>query len=279
MWTYEQPVPDRVWDLDDVRAKASSLTMQERPFSQYLVDRLAQARHVAVLTGAGISAESGIPTFRDPGGLWQQFKPEELANVRAFLNNPHLVQAWYTHRHTVALEKTPNPGHRALAHLEELFDDYLLITQNVDNLHQRAGSNKITELHGNITRSYCIDCGKTATEQEMEPIASGTAAQCSVCNGYIRPDVVWFGEMLPEGAMLKANAAAQRAEVFLSIGTSAVVYPAAGIPLLARDYGAYVAEINVEASAIAGYVDEVVLGKAGEVLPQLVEAVKQEQAS
>lgn len=252
--------------------------MPQRPFSQNLIDRLAQAQHVAVLTGAGISAESGIPTFRDPGGLWKQFKPEELANVRAFLRNPHLVQAWYTHRHAVAQEKSPNPGHEALAHLETLMADFLLITQNVDNLHQRAGSKNITELHGNITHSYCIDCGKTATEQEMTPIASGTAAQCSACNGYIRPDVVWFGEMLPEGAMAQANAAAQRAEVFLSIGTSAVVYPAAGIPLLAKDYGAYVAEINVEASAIAGYVDEVVLGKAGEVLPQLVEAVQAKRA-
>ena len=252
--------------------------MPQRPFSQYLVDRLAQAKHVAVLTGAGISAESGIPTFRDPDGLWQQFKPEELANVRAFLNNPHLVQAWYTHRRMVALEKTPNPGHRALAHLEDLFADFLLITQNVDNLHQRAGSKKITELHGNITHSYCIDCGKTATEQEMEPIASGTAAQCNACNGYIRPDVVWFGEMLPEGAMVQAHAAAQRAEVFLSIGTSAIVYPAAGIPLLAREYGAYVAEINIEASAIAGYIDEVVLGKSGEVLPQLVGAVQEKRS-
>ncbi len=252
--------------------------MQDQPFSQELIDRLARAQHVAVLTGAGISAESGIPTFRDPGGLWQQFKPEELANVRAFLGNPHLVQAWYTHRHSVALETTPNPGHEALALLENLVPNFLLITQNVDNLHQRAGSTRIAELHGNITRSYCIDCGKTATEQEMEPIASGTAARCTACNGYIRPDVVWFGEMLPEDAMAQANDAAQRAEVFLSIGTSAVVYPAAGIPLVAREYGAYVAEVNVEASAIAGYVDEVVLGKAGEVLPHLVEAVKEKRA-
>ncbi len=252
--------------------------MQPRPFSQELIDRLAQAQSVAVLTGAGISAESGIATFRDPGGLWQQFKPEELANVRAFLGNPHLVQSWYTYRRNVAMEKAPNPGHEALAQLENLVPDFLLITQNVDNLHQRAGSTKITELHGNITHSYCIDCGKTATEQEMEPIASGTAAQCTACNGYIRPDVVWFGEMLPEGAMAQASHAAQRAEVFLSIGTSAVVYPAAGIPLVARDYGAYVAEINIEASAIAGSVDEVVLGKAGEVLPALVAAVEEKRS-
>ena len=253
--------------------------MPQRAFSQELVDRLARADRVAVLTGAGISAESGIPTFRDPGGLWNQFKPEELANVRAFLRNPHLVQSWYTYRRSVAMEKAPNPGHEALVHLETLFPEFLLITQNVDNLHQRAGSTRIAELHGNIIRSYCIDCDKTATEQEMEPIASGTAARCSACNGYIRPDVVWFGEMLPDGAMVQAHAAAHQSDVFLSIGTSAGVYPAAGIPLAAKEFGAYVAEVNIEASAIAGYVDEVVLGKAGEVLPKLVAAVKEKRAT
>ena len=252
--------------------------MPHRAFSHELVDRLARAQHVAVLTGAGISAESGIPTFRDPGGLWEQFKPEELANVQAFLRNPKMVQAWYTHRRNIALEKAPNPGHKALVELEGLVPDFLLITQNVDHLHQRAGSKRMAELHGNITRSYCIDCEKTATEQEMTPIASGAVAQCSTCGGYIRPDVVWFGEMLPEGVMEWAGEAAHRAEVFLSIGTSAVVYPAAGLPLLAKEGGAYVAEINIEASAIAGYVDEVVLGKAGEVLPALVQAVREKRA-
>ena len=251
--------------------------MLQHPFSHELVDRLARARHVAVLTGAGISAESGIPTFRDPGGLWEQFKPEELANVQAFLRNPKLVQAWYAYRRSVALEKRPNPGHEALVELEDLIPNFLLITQNVDHLHQRAGSTNMAELHGNITRSYCIDCGKTATEEEMAPIASGALARCHACDGNIRPDVVWFGEMLPEGVMEWAGEAARRAEVFLSIGTSAIVYPAAGLPLTARKNGAYVAEINIEASAIAGYVDEVVLGKAGEVLPALVQAVREKR--
>ncbi len=250
-------------------------TMPHPPFSQELIDRLAKAQRVAVLTGAGISAESGIPTFRDPGGLWQQFRPEELANVKAFLRNPQLVQGWYNHRHTVAQEKAPNAGHDALVQLEHLIPDFLLITQNVDNLHQRAGSTKIAELHGNITRSYCIDCNEKASEKDLTPIANGTIARCKVCNGYIRPDVVWFGEMLPEEEMAHAHEAAQHAEVFLSIGTSAVVYPAAGIPLLAKDCGAYVAEINIEASAIADYVDEVVLGRAGAVLPDLVKAVQE----
>jgi len=248
--------------------------MATQPFSDELVDRLAHARHIAVLTGAGISAESGIPTFRDPGGLWQQFKPEELANVNAFVRNPQLVQAWYLHRRKLALETMPNPGHQALVALEERVPDFLLITQNVDNLHQRAGSKKIAELHGNITRSYCIDCGREANDAAMEPAASGSIALCSACGGYIRPDVVWFGEMLPQDAIREANDAARRAEVFLSIGTSAVVYPAAGLPLTARQGGAYVAEINVEASAIARYIDEVVLGKAGIVLPALLDAIQ-----
>ena len=242
-------------------------------FSHELVDRLAKAQHVAVLTGAGISAESGIPTFRDPGGLWQQFKPEELANIRAFLKNPKLVQGWYAHRRSVAEEKKPNAGHDALAALEALVPDFLLITQNVDNLHQRAGSENIAELHGNITRSYCIDCEREATVADLQNAAEGQAI-CPDCSGYFRPDVVWFGEMLPENEITRADAAARRADVFLSIGTSAVVHPAAGLPILAREFGAYVAEINVEPSAIAEYMNEVILGKAGEVLPKLVAAME-----
>ena len=248
--------------------------MPSPDFSPELVERLARARRVAVLTGAGISAESGIPTFRDPGGLWQQFRPEELANVRAFLKNPVLVQGWYAHRLATVQEKEPNPGHLALAELESLVRDFTLITQNVDGLHQRAGSRNVVELHGSLVRNYCIDCEKEATEEEMLALSSGEPARCSDCTGLIRPGVVWFGEMLPEEAVDEAQEAARDAEVFLSIGTSALVYPAAGIPLLAKQHGAYVAEINVEPSAIAGELDEVILGPAGEVLHRLVKAVR-----
>ncbi len=248
--------------------------MPESAFSDTLVSRLARARRIAVLTGAGISAESGIPTFRDPGGLWQQFKPEELANIRAFLRNPVLVQGWYAHRRSIAAETQPNPGHYALAKLEAIVPGFTLITQNVDNLHLRAGSRNVVELHGNITHNYCIDCQKEATEEEMHAIAVGEPARCGDCSGYIRPGVVWFGEMLPEEAVDEAYEAARDAEVFLSIGTSAVVYPAAGIPLLAKEHGAYVAEINTERSAIADEVDEVILGPSGDVLPRLIEAVR-----
>lgn len=242
-------------------------------FSQHLVERLARAERVAVLTGAGISAESGVPTFRDPGGLWQQFKPEELANVRAFLRNPVLVQGWYAHRRTVVQEVQPNAGHDALATLERLVPTFTLITQNVDNLHQRAGSEAVVELHGNLLRSYCIDCEAPAEMEALQPDGEA-AVTCGACGGNIRPDVVWFGEMLPVVALDHAQQAAMTADVFLTIGTSAVVYPAADLPLIARQHDAYVAEINLEPSAIADYVDEVVLGKAGAVLPELIDAIQ-----
>ena len=244
------------------------------PFTPELVRRLAEADRVAVLTGAGISAESGIPTFRDPGGLWQRFRPEELANVRAFLNNPVLVQGWYAHRRRLAGETEPNAGHCALAELEGLVPHFTLVTQNVDDLHRRAGSLNVIELHGNITRSHCIDCGEAAGEEELAPLAEGTPARCRACGGLVRPDVVWFGEMLPEGAMEAAAEAARAADVFLSIGTSAVVYPAAGLPLLAAESGAYAAEVNVERSAVADRMHEVVIGPSGAVLPELVAAVR-----
>ena len=252
--------------------------MKPDTFTQHLIDRLATAERVAVLTGAGISAESGIPTFRDPGGLWQRFKPEELANVRAFLRNPQLVQGWYAHRRQIAEQTTPNAGHQALADLEALVPAFTLITQNVDGLHQRAGSRNVVELHGNITRSYCIDCRKAAQDADLKPRAEGEALRCRTCGGYLRPDVVWFGEMLPDDAVAQAQSATEQADIFLSIGTSAVVYPAAGLPLRAQDCGAYVAEINIAPSAIADTLDEVVLGRAGEVLPRLLEAVRKAKA-
>lgn len=248
-------------------------------FSETLVEKLARAERVAVLTGAGISAESGVPTFRDPGGLWQRFRPEELANIDAFLRNPTLVQGWYAHRRKIVEDVAPNPGHDALAALERLVPTFLLATQNVDGLHQRAGSERVVELHGAITRSYCLDCGETAADGELGTIERGLEARCAGCGGLLRPDVTWFGEMLPEGAMETAAEAAAIADVFLSVGTSAVVYPAAGLPLVAKDSGAYVAEVNVERSAIAHELDEVVLGRSGEVLPALVEAVRRRRAA
>lgn len=239
-------------------------------FSNILRSRLKRAQRVAVLTGAGISAESGISTFRDAGGLWEQFRPEELANLSAFLRNPSLVQGWYAMRREVVLKASPNAGHVALAEMERRFEDFTLITQNVDGLHQRAGNQNVLELHGNILRNYCITCKKEATEEDLEKNAAGNVGSCPNCNGLIRPDVVWFGEYLPEQTLGLAQRAAARADVFFTIGTSGLVYPAADLPLQARMRGAYVVEINVERSAIADEVDEVILGKAGDVLPQLM---------
>ena len=243
-------------------------------FSDTLVDRLVRAEHVTVLTGAGISAESGIPTFRDPGGLWEEFDPQELANVEAFLDNPELVQGWYRHRRQVVEDAEPNAGHRALADLEAHGSDVAVVTQNVDDLHHRAGSSTVIELHGNITHNYCMDCERAAAPDTVDAaIQEGTPARCPECGGLIRPDVVWFGEMLPPDAMERADAATHRADVFLSVGTSAVVYPAARLPVAAQEQDAYVAEINPDTTGVTDNVDESIRGSAGEVLPDLVDAV------
>lgn len=243
-------------------------------FSETLVDRLVQAGSVAVLTGAGISAESGVPTFRDPDGLWEKFDPQELANVEAFLDNPELVQGWYRHRRQLVEEAEPNAGHTALAELEEYVSDIAVITQNVDDLHNRAGSSTVIELHGNITKNYCMDCEEPADAATVDAaIQEGEPARCVACDGLIRPDVVWFGEMLPRDAIERADEATTRADVFLSVGTSAVVYPAAQFPLEAGANGAYVAEINPDTTAITDDVDEAIRGPAGEVLPALCAAV------
>ncbi|MFB6272263.1 MAG: NAD-dependent deacetylase [Salinibacter sp.] len=243
-------------------------------FSDTLVDRLAQADHVAVLTGAGISAESGIPTFRDPDGLWEEFDPQELANVEAFLDDPELVQGWYRHRREVVETAEPNAGHRALAELEARGPDVAVVTQNVDDLHNRAGSSTVIELHGNITHNYCMDCERAAAPETVDAaIQDGAPARCRECGGLIRPDVVWFGEQLPPDAVKRADAATHRAEVFLSVGTSAVVFPAARYPVMAREHGAYVAEINPDTTGVTDDVDESIRGPAGKVLPALVDAV------
>ena len=236
--------------------------------SESLRSLLRTAESICVLTGAGISAESGVETFRRSNGLWSKLKPEELASFDAFMRNPELVWEWYNYRKKIILDVKPNPAHSALARLEELANDFTLVTQNIDNLHRRAGSKNILELHGNIERSYCIGCGKYFAPGEITP--EKKVPRCSSCNGIIRPDVVWFGEMLPEGVFETAVAAANRCELFFSIGTSAVVYPAASLPLTARNNGAYVVEINMEKTEISHNVQETLLGKAGEILPDLI---------
>jgi NAD-dependent deacetylase len=239
--------------------------------SKNLANLLQQARSICVLTGAGISAESGVPTFRGADGLWKKFRPEELANFDAFIANPQLVWEWYNYRRKLIETVSPNAGHTALARMEEYVEDFTLVTQNVDNLHARAGSRRILELHGNIMRSLCIDCGK----REDHPVFSeaGGVPKCKLCGGFIRPDVVWFGEMLPQGIFEEAEAAARRCALFLSVGTSALVYPAAMLPITAKQSGAYTVEINIEPTELSNRFDESIFGKAGEVLPLILESL------
>ncbi len=241
-------------------------------YSAELLRCLERAESICVLTGAGISAESGVPTFRTNDGLWSRFKPEELANIDAFLRNPVLVWEWYAARRTVIHEVFPNPGHEALASMERWIRDFTVATQNVDGLHARAGSRKVLELHGNIERSYCIDCGSFA--EDPDPPSPGNAPLCKRCGGLLRPDVVWFGEQLPEEVFQKAEQAARRCSLFLSVGTSSVVYPAASLPMTARESGAYIVEINTERTELSSRFDETILGRAGSILPELLQLIK-----
>ncbi len=233
---------------------------------------LGQTKAICVLTGAGISAESGVPTFRGVDGLWKKFKPEELANFDAFIRNPQLVWEWYNYRRQLIERVTPNRGHGALAAMEDMVQTFTLVTQNVDNLHRLAGSRNILELHGNIMRSYCIQCGTRIDKPEFS--GEGSVPHCGKCGGLVRPDVVWFGEMLPEGVFEKAEKAASQCDAFLCVGTSAVVYPAASLPQAAKRAGAYTVEINIEATDQSGLFDEVLLGKAGDMLPCIAESLQ-----
>ncbi len=232
-------------------------------------ERLATARRVAVLTGAGISAESGVPTFRGDGGLWENHRPEELATPGAFAKDPALVWRWYNWRRRLIADCRPNPAHEALAALEVRVPEFTLITQNVDGLHGLAGSRRLMEIHGSIWRLRCLDCGQRQEERELDLPAPPS---CPQCGGLVRPDVVWFGEALDSELLERAWQAAQQAEVMLVVGTSAVVQPAAGLAGVAKEAGAFVVEVNLEPTPNTGWVDVALLGKAGEILPRLVEA-------
>ena len=239
--------------------------------SPTLRSTLSVATDVVFFTGAGMSAESGVPTFRGDDGIWKKFKPEELANFDAFMRNPGLVWEWYRHRKRLISEISPHAGHRAIAAMERLFDRVTVITQNIDNLHRRAGSSRIHELHGNIERNYCINCGKDYPDESI--FTGDGIPHCKSCNGLIRPDVVWFGEMLPANEWDAGVAATERADLFFAVGTSAVVYPAASLPRIAKRSGARVVEINTERTDLTPHADEFIQAKAGEALPALAELV------
>lgn len=228
---------------------------------------LKQAHNVAVLTGAGVSAESGVPTFRGQNGLWKQRRPEQLATPAAFDQDPRLVWEWYNWRRTVLADIKPNPGHFALAELERRLPVFTLITQNVDGLHQLAGSRNVLQVHGSIWNLRCLTC-HTERLDRRTPLPE-IPPRCE-CGGMLRPGVVWFGESLPQNIWSDAEAAARAADLFLVIGTSAVVYPAAGLAQIAKSSGARVVEINIEETPLSNAIDSFLQGPSGELLPQLI---------
>ena len=247
-------------------------------FPPDLVDALRRARRVVVSTGAGISAESGIPTFRESlTGLWEIFDPEKLATPEAFARDPDLVWGWYEYRRGQVLRHAPNPAHRAVVALAAKVPELTVITQNVDDLHERAGSADVIHLHGSFHNPRCSSCGRPFhLAGAPDPDWTGgrlAPPACPHCGGAIRPGIVWFGEALPADAWNRAADAALAADVFFSIGTSAVVYPAAALPFAAAEEGATVVEVNPEPTKLTPHATFVLPGKAGEVMPGLVEAV------
>ncbi len=236
------------------------------------------SQRLTVLTGAGISQESGVPTFRDAtDGLWAQYDPMQLATRDAFQRNPRLVWDWYEYRRGLVGQAQPNPGHLALAALQQHFPGLCLITQNVDDLHERAGSTGVIHLHGNIAANKCFNnCQGTPTPVDTAGLswqADDGPPACPYCGGPVRPDVVWFGEMLPAAALEAANDASIQADVMLVVGTSGVVTPAATLPLIAKRSGAVVIEVNPVRSAITPVADLWLAGPSGEMLPRLLEAL------
>ena len=235
-----------------------------------LISYIQKTTHIAVLTGAGISAESGLRTFRDSQeGHWAKYRPEDLATPQAFEHDPKLVWDWYAMRRSKVGKANPNSGHFALVELENFIPNFTLITQNVDGYHRQAGSKNVLELHGNIQKVKCYDgCGVVKSWEE-----SNDVPHCPKCNAYLRPDVVWFGETLPLGILDEAHKATLECQVFFSIGTSGLVQPAASLAHTARQRGAVVVEINLDPTPLTPKVDFALHGRSGEILPQLVKEI------
>lgn len=236
----------------------------------HLVERLHGARSIAVLTGAGISAESGVPTFRDvQNGLWARYAPEDLATPQAFQQNPRVVWEWYRWRRQLVSDVSPNAGHLAIAEMERRAASFHLVTQNVDGLHQRAGSSRVLELHGNIFRNLCfregVELDSVADEDEAPP-------RCPRCGGPVRPGVVWFGEPLPRDVFERALRACREADILFVVGTSGLVHPAAGLPAHAKAEGVFLVEVNPEPTPISELADVVLRDQAGSALVAVLEA-------
>jgi NAD-dependent deacetylase len=234
-----------------------------------LIDLLRSRPPTLVVTGAGVSAESGIPTFRDAmTGLWSRYRAEELASPDGFRRDPALVWEWYEWRRHLVRSTRPNAGHHALAELQRLNPDTRLVTQNVDGLHQLAGSTDVIELHGNLFSNRCLEDGGPVPEDSW---TSGTPPKCPRCGGPVRPAVVWFGEMLPADALAAAQDAAARCGLFFSVGTSSLVYPAAQLAEIALDRGAVIVEVNPEPTPLTPRSDYVIPHASGLALPALVQ--------
>jgi NAD-dependent deacetylase len=226
-----------------------------------ILKKIKNSKIAFALTGAGSSAPSGIPTFRGNDGFWKDKTPFSLD---AFKENPEEVWKWHLEIKEMIRKNSPNPSHFALAKMQELFNDFAVVTQNIDNFHQEAGSSRVIELHGNIYRNRCNECGKIFGEFDTEEVP-----KCDECGGLVRPDVVWFGEPLPYDALIEARRYAEKSEICFVVGTSGVVQPAASIPLISREYGAFVIEINLEETVLTKYVDYSIFGDASVILPEL----------
>lgn len=229
----------------------------------------AQAKRLVLFTGAGVSAESGIPTFREAQtGLWSRFDPRTLATEEGFRADPELVWSWYTHRRRLAQQAQPNAAHRAAAHYEACGGCISVVTQNVDGLHRRAGSGEVLELHGSLLRARCIDCGAPGHEGWQDD--ERARVPCVRCGAPLRPDVVWFGEALPQGVLHQAERLARQCDLMLVVGTSALVYPAAGLPLAAHQAGIPLVVINPEPTPLDAIATHCLRGRAGDALPLLL---------
>lgn len=235
--------------------------------SDEIIDALRKARSIVVLTGAGVSAESGVPTFRGQEGLWRNYNPQELATPEAFNKDPTLVWEWYDWRRGLIAPLEPNPAHLAIAELEERSPSFLLITQNIDGLHKKGGSKQMLELHGNIWNVRCVAEGNV-TENHDVPLQN-IPPMCS-CGAMLRPHIVWFGESLDPHILHQSLQAIEACDFLIVAGTSAVVQPSASFPIMARERGATVLEVNMEPTPISSLVNGSLFGKAGELLPQLV---------
>ena len=234
-----------------------------------LIKALRGARHVCVLTGAGVSAESGVPTFREAqSGLWEQYDPLDLATPEAFLRDPELIWRWYRWRRKLVARAEPNPGHTALAKLAEFVPQLTLVTQNVDGLHQRAGSHDVIEFHGNLFEDRCV-----AEDRVVDCDTDSGVPTCPGCGSNVRPGVVWFGEAIPEQALHQSFVAAADCDVFLSIGTSSLVYPAAGLAGVANNKNAVTVEVNPNPTEMSSEFDHAIACNAGVALPELIDSL------